>query len=365
MRLGPVALTPKIGLRNVGVDTNIFNSTGTPQKDFTATFVSGTDAWLRVGRAVVSSKTTADWVYFQKTASQRSFNVNEDARMDVDLLRLVPRAGGSFLNTRQRPNDEIDERVQQRNVGAFAGVSIPVGSKFSLDLDGRQTRYDYSGGDVSDEDIATALNRQSRAGSFVVSVELTPLTTFSVRAERQVDRFEFTPERNSDSVRVMPGFKFEPSAIISGSAFVGYRKFETPSPAVPNFSGVVAEVELKFLAMDLFRITGKARRDVEYSLDLHESFYVSSSIEAEIVQALGLDWDVVGRVRRGRLAYQQTGASASGRVDHAVQTGIGLGRRLGTDMRIGFDVDYVKRQSAVDTRAFDGFRFGSSVTYGY
>ena len=54
MHLGPLALTPRFSVRNLGVDTNVFNSANLPTRDFTATFGPGVDTWLRIGRARLS-----------------------------------------------------------------------------------------------------------------------------------------------------------------------------------------------------------------------------------------------------------------------------------------------------------------------
>lgn len=364
LRLGPLGVTPKIALRNIGFDTNIFNAAGEAERDFTTTLATGADSWLRVGRMYMSGKTSVDWVYFQKNSSQRSVNLSQEGRVDFDLLRLVPRAGGGVVNTRQRPNDEFDLRIHQRQMTMFGGVMVPLGVKGNLDLEYKQQDFDYSIGRFGDALVATALNRESRTTAGAASIELTPLTAFTVRADRRLDRFDFTPARNSNSYRVMPGVEFQPSAVISGSAFVGYREFHTLSDETPDFSGVVAQVRLKYVALDMFRVVGDVSRDVEYSLDLDESFFVSTAAGIEVTQAVGLYWDVVGRVRRHSLAYRPT-AGQDGRQDRAWQTGVGLGRRLGEQMRVGFDVDYVRRDSPLPSRAFDGFRVGGSVTYGY
>lgn len=364
LHLGPLSLTPRLGVRDLGVDTNVFNLSQTPQRDMMATFTGGADTWLRVGRAYFASRTTVDWHYFRKASDQRSFDVTQEGRVDVDLLRLVPRAGGAIVNSRQRPNDEIDLRVQQRHKSAFAGVMVPVGAKGRLDLEFRQQDYDYGAGTFGDELVASALNRKSETVAALGGFDVTPLTRLVMRAERREDRFVFTQVRNSDSLRLTPGVEFEPSAVVSGKAYVGYQRFRTPSPVMPDVTGLVAAVELKYVAADAFRITGIVKRDVDYSLDLDESVYVSTSAGFDLLQALNLDWDVVGRVRRGSLAYQQLD-STPGRVDRLWQTGVGIGRRVGTELRVGFDVDYVARNSSRADRTYDGFRFGGSVTYGY
>ena len=362
--LGALSLTPKFGVRNLGMDTNIFNVAESPQKDLTATFTGGVDTWIRVGRAYLAGRTTGDWHYFQRASDQRSVDLSQEGRVDVDLLRLVPRVGGSFLNSRQRPNDEFDIRVQQQNVSAFVGVMVPIGSKARVDFEWKEQEYDYSVGSFGDGAIASALNRKSQLAAFTGGFDVTPLTRFLVRADIRKDRFAFAGERNSDSVRVMPGVELQPSAVVSGRAFVGYRRFRTPSQTVPDVTSLVAMVELKFVAADAFRVTGQFNRDLDYSLDLDESVYVSTSVGMEMLKAVGLEWDVVGRFRNASLGYQQNG-SVPGRVDRVWLVGTGVGRRIGTELRLGFDVDFINRTSDLAARGYDGFKYGFSVTYGY
>ena len=44
--------------------------------------------------------------------------------------------------------------------------------------------------------------------------------------------------------------------------------------------------------------------------------------------------------------------------------GGGIGYRIGKDVRLGFNLDYQQRESQVPTRQYEGFRCGTSVTYG-
>jgi len=44
--------------------------------------------------------------------------------------------------------------------------------------------------------------------------------------------------------------------------------------------------------------------------------------------------------------------------------GAGVGYLIGRDLRIGFNVDRQERTSELADRAYEGFRYGASVTYG-
>ena len=55
---GPLGITPRIALRDLGVDSNPRNSPDAAEQDFTATFVPAVDTYLRIGRAKLTAKTS-------------------------------------------------------------------------------------------------------------------------------------------------------------------------------------------------------------------------------------------------------------------------------------------------------------------
>ena len=58
------------------------------------------------------------------------------------------------------------------------------------------------------------------------------------------------------------------------------------------------------------------------------------------------------------------GAGDAARRDHGWRYGGGFGYRLGEYIRLGLDVDRFERTSDVDTRSYESWRIGGSVTYG-
>src|SRR5262245_621514 len=46
--LGPFYVTPRITLKELGVDSNVFNAAGEPESDFTATVTPSADIWIPV-----------------------------------------------------------------------------------------------------------------------------------------------------------------------------------------------------------------------------------------------------------------------------------------------------------------------------
>ena len=56
---------------------------------------------------------------------------------------------------------------------------------------------------------------------------------------------------------------------------------------------------------------------------------------------------------------------ASGRTDHLVRLGGGIGYHVGKALRIGVNYDETHRESVIDTHAYDRPAFGMSMTYDF
>ena len=98
MHIGPLYVTPVLNLTRMGVDTNMFNSSGQPQSDFT--FTGGP----KIDFAVP----------LRQFENQRGINFDMALRGEVQLPRLTFFLQDSYLNTRARANSEIDVRARRR-----------------------------------------------------------------------------------------------------------------------------------------------------------------------------------------------------------------------------------------------------------
>ena len=364
-RLGFIRFTPSIALTNLGVDTNVFNELEDPKQDFTVSFGPQAEFWSRLGpRARVYGKAGLYYQYFQKYDSQRSFGTSDAVRLEVDLGRLTPFAEGLYTNTRTRPGYEIDERARFENLSGRAGVSIRVQSKTTLLLWAREGRFRYDDG-FQASSLSVALDRDSSYVGGGAEIELTPLTTLLVDVESGTDRFVRSAERDADTYKVMSGFRFKPFALIDGDAAVGYRDFKSLSPLVPDFGGFIAQVNLGYTLRST-RFGGGFNRDVAYSFENTEPYYLQTDWSLSVTQKVTTAWDLVGRIGHYKLDYEIVGIPGQRqRTDTGRRFGGGVGYSLGQYMRLGFDVDYMDRTSEADiTRDYDGIRAGLAITYG-
>ena len=229
---GPFYVTPAFHLKELGVDTNVFNEAGEQKSDFMFNFSPKADVWVAMARrALITTTVATDLVWYKKYDSERSVDPQASVRAEIYLQRLTLFGQGEYLNTRQRLNYEIDLRTRHVENNFEAGVEYRLTPKLSLSVSGRRADLRFDDDAVFlGTSLQETLNQDTTGFNAAIKLKLTPLTTLLVRGERFTDEFPFSPERDTDSIRVMPGVEFKPRALLNGSAFVGFRKF-TPKDA--------------------------------------------------------------------------------------------------------------------------------------
>lgn len=366
LRLGPLSLDPRLAIRNVGIDTNVFNEADGPVQDFTATVGPELDSWIRLGRLQWAGTSSVVWNYYRDAASERSFDLGQNGRVGLDLQRVVPYARGSLVRSRQRPNLEIDARVRWETVEAATGVDLLLGASTTFALEYGEREFAFDDASLAGTSLAQALDRRETMTSARLRYVITPLTTMVANADVREDRFRYSIDRNSNSARVTGGLELRPLALVAGRAVVGVRRFEPDSMQVPAFTGVVADVELAYQIRDLTRFVVLVQRDVDYSFEVAQAYYVSTGLRLSAIQALGSGWDIVGHVGRTGLDYRKRLDNADrNRRDRVLVYGLGTGRRLGTELRLGIELEYGTRTSSVSARSYEGLRGGGTFSYGF
>jgi hypothetical protein len=370
VRFGPVSLNPTIALTNLGIDTNVFNEpdSSAPKRDFTITLTPQTDLWMPMGRSWLTGTVKEDIVWYQRYATERSANTSARAGWLVPLNRLTFDADAAYLRARDRPGFEIDARSQRTELTYDGSVEIRALSKtfFGVRSERKTTSFD-SVATFEGVSLRDALNRTVTGAAVTVRHQLTPLTAITLDLGRAQDRFDFSPSRDSDSTNVTVGVTFDPYAIIKGSATFGYRDFQPLSPSLPAYKGTTASADLTYVAFGATRIGVQAVRDVQYSFQIDEPYYLLTGVSGSIAQHVFGPVDLVGRAGVQQFTYRdRIGAAlvAPNRIDFVQLYGGGIAFRMGKDVRLGFNLDQQHRTSPVLNREYHGLRFGTSVTYG-
>jgi hypothetical protein len=370
IKAGPLSVSPRFEILNAGVDSNVFDDPDTPREDYTATFRPGLDGTLRFGPGRLVFRSWLDAVYFQKYRDERTLNRFGDLRLEARLNRFVPFVMASGLSARERPNREIDLRAERREQAFGGGASLKIVSRTSLVASARRQIIRYTAQQFfRGEDLSRQLNEHRDTVQGGVRIMLTPLTSLAVLATQERDRFDHSPDRDADTLRVAPTLEFDASALISGSVTVGYRRFTPLHETMPGFRGLVAQAATRYTLLGRTRFDGQFNRDVDYSYEEQLPYYVRTGGGLTVTQMLGGPFDVQGTVSRERLEYRSRAltvanpdAPAADRLDVA---GGGVGYRLGDTARLGFNVEFTRRRGQTADRSYDRRRIFGSVTYGF
>jgi hypothetical protein len=370
VRIGPLWMNPTFALTNLGIDQNVFNDPdgASPKQDFTLTATPNTDVWVRVGPSWVEGSIKEELVWYQTYATERAANTTYRIGWKVPLNRLAFDVGGTYANVRDRPGYEIDARSLRIETKAHGSVEVRTLSKTFFGVHAERQRTDFDKDAVFlATNLHTELNHVATSAGLFVRHQLTPLTSVSLTASRMQDRFDFSSLRDSDSNTVAVSLAFDPFALIKGGVTLGYRDFRPSSAGLADYRGPTMAINLSYNASEMTKLSVRANRDIEYSFDEGQPYYVLTGVDGSIAQQLFGPVDVVGRLGMQSLAYRdQVGAlvQVADRVDHVGSYGVGVGYHLGRDLRLGFNLDHSQRDSAVAHRQYGGFKFGTAVTYG-
>lgn len=371
IRLGPLWVNPTVSVTNIGVDSNVFNEPDEqhPKRDFTFTLAPATDLWLRVGGTWVVGKVTEGLVWYQKYSSERNASTAYSIGWRVPLSRMGFKVDASRRTARDRPGFEIDARSERNETGLDGLVELRMLSKTFIGVTGQRQSVDFDKAALFlNSNLQFELNHVTTGAALQLRQQLTPLTSIAVSAGRSEDRFAFSPLRDSTSTNVNGNVTFDKFALIRGGASLGYTNFHPDSPGLADFRGLTAAVNLSYTLAGATRFTFDLSRDVQYSYDVNQPYYLQTRIGGSLAQQIFGPIDAVVRGSYATLAYRdRAGATvaASNRVDDVQSYGGGIGYHFGRDARLGFNIDQTNRTSDLSARRYNNLTFGSSVTYGF
>jgi hypothetical protein len=320
-----------------------------------------------MGRSRLSGKVSGQYLYYREYETQRAWNTVNDGKWELPLSRITPYVSGLWSDVKDRPGYEIDSRVRLKEQRAGAGSGIRLSGKTELRAGFQRGQFRYDDQDlVVGDQIAQGLDRRTDTEVFELRVRLTPLTTFVTQSTATQERFYNQAFRDANTLAIMPGFEFRPEALISGSAFVGIKRFDSLNGAVQDYTGVVANVGAKYIVRST-QFDVRVARDVTFSYEILQPFYTVLDTGLGVTQRITYRWDVIGRTSWQSLAYHNitSAIDLNERTDHSWQLGTGVGYHVGESLRVGVDANYYRRDAPeAQYRNYEGLRIGASFSYG-
>lgn len=365
---GPLAWTPTFQLHEAGVDSNVFNSPVNAKEDVTAGALSQVNSLLTLGILEATTSGSLEYLYFDRYAQERGFNRRVATHLEFPLTRFSPDVTVAWNRVKERSGNEIDTRAPRTDFSYAAGIQTRFGSRVALTATGGRQKQSYDRGfTFQDIEIAEQLNRESTLGTLSGRVNVTPLTVFAAEASVGRDKFPFTPESDTDNLRVDAGFEFSPDAVIRGRATVGYHSMQphrnVSNAVAANFAGITSAVDLSYTLLERTRFTGRFSRDSSYSIETNQPYYVSTAGSVEVLQTLFGPVDLTVRAARERLDYPATDLEIA-HVDFADTFGGGPSIRVGPQTVIALLYDSSERRSPRGPEfGYQRRRIYTTVTY--
>jgi hypothetical protein len=370
-RVGPVTLVPTVTLRDIGVDTNVYHTATLPISDFTFTVVPTVSATTRGRRLTLSGRTDTEFVYFNEQSSERAVNPTVSGTGQLTLPRLTFAGTASYVNTRDRPSDEIDARLRHVEREGLLDLRVRLFPRLSLGTFVRYAQIEYD----QDEQyggflIALQLNHNSRTIGATGRYLLSPLTALVGTVETERNRFPVTVLRDSDARRYMGGVELQPRALISGNALVGVAQFESRHPLMPSYAGPIGRGSLNVRMRQSTSAGVGFERDIQYSYSDLAPYYVRGGFTLSLRHMWSTRWSLQGSGGRYTHRYQYADRPlVDGVIVKADETMVDVGAGAGYLLRPGTEITatlgYSERQATSAARHYQGVRFGMSMVYGF
>jgi Putative beta-barrel porin 2 len=372
-RAGPFHLRPFFVLKDVGYDDNIRFEALKSEGDTTATAGTGLSVLMLTGdRGGIFSRQEVDYVAFGQNTDLNHWNGAGRARGILLLKRLVLSLEESYRSERERPNNEIDQRLRRHNNALTSALKTRGTGRLGLQAFVRRERIDYRSGDPTAETVAGRLNRNEDTISMTGELRIRPKTTFVLEGRAQRITFDDTGQgRDSQTRAVLPGFRFDPSAFISGEFRIGVTKLTALDQSALDYRTTTGEAALVARLGGASRIRGTYERDLVFSTLADNLFYVATNWKAafeqfftkrlsgEIAYGQGLNHYPNETTRSGVTPFQGI------RDDRFMTYQIGARYRLNDQMALSVTAYRLKRDSTDDfydrTRTF--YSFGTTYDF--
>lgn len=357
MNLGPIYFAPTFELRDIGRDNNVFNDESNPKSDLTGTLGMRSLIGLHFGEMFVLQITQgSSYIYFRRYRSERSIDSGLSATVELRTRVMRPWIRFDTVKTSLRSGVEVDARAERKLPNFDFGVDFSNLYRMGISAAARRSKLRYKDTEVFDStNLSEALDSQTDSVQGLLRYELTDLSDLLVGVDYVRDRFTKSPLRDNDSYYAYAGIRTKTGATFTGSATVGFRQQKHNDPAIPNFKGVIANVDVSVIPNELFRIDLGGSRDLGYTYQLEYPYFIQNGGTFTITNRWSEHFDIIASGKATWLNYDKTMAGLSSpHTDRTVVFSVGPGYYVGGGggMRLGIQYERAQRSSPIASRNY-------------
>ncbi|HXI03318.1 MAG TPA: outer membrane beta-barrel protein [Candidatus Saccharimonadales bacterium] len=382
-KVGPFRLAPYFHLRDVGYDDNVFFEASRSQGDYTATAVPGLRALLLTGdRGGVVLDSEAAWVAFRDNSQLDHWNGKVRARGILLLRSALVSVSDRFQSVRERPANEIDTRVRSNSNLVSAEVRTQRSGRFGgrAAISRDAIRY-VSGEDI--DNLKARLDRNRQTLALTGELRVHPRTTAFLEVSFDDVNFR-NPDviRDTRSVSLLPGVRFDPTAPVQGELKAGVidlnapPSMTVPDPSDPNatirtpardYRGFAGEGALSVRMGHAARVKLTGARELPFSIVENNLYAVQTDWSAAFEQFLSRRFSVELKEARSLYHYPEKVPDSRGnlidRDDRLRIYGLSFNYRLGDRTGLTVSAQRQRRDSSDETldRTRNFISFGTTV----
>ena len=219
LHAGPLQLFPTLTIRDIGIDSNVYNDSQVQREDFTYTVSPMLRAVLPIGASRLTTRGGLDFRYFQTLKDQQSTSGSLNAQLEIGSGRVRPFGTAGLVRSHERGGYDVDTPALSVATQAKVGASRRADAgHLAHRLGGaRDARASPAAKWFDGVALGEQLDRATRGTATGLRFDLTPFTSITSAIEIEKIRFAHVPLRDANSFRFAPVVQFTKGAIIEGS----------------------------------------------------------------------------------------------------------------------------------------------------
>lgn len=321
LKLGPFYLQPRLGVRDLGWDSNILGASATSGlqvSDFRATPIAGLRLFLPIrSRHVFSADGEVGYAMFLEYKELRGWNTAVEGRYEYDSDRLEVSVADRYVDaqTNQLERLELDSGPTTPDPGVFQRIRTRT-NDLSADLRFFFTSQTYVGGrgsraivrydDSTAVGTATAasLDRTEDTVGGVLGTRLRP--SVSVQAFYDWQEYDYeTPGNPRDATTYRTGLELlmEPGSRASGLIRAGYRRLTPLDPDQQEFDGLVGDMAVTAILGGRVEMSVNGTRDAYPALWYDSTYFLLRQAGLELVYQATRAFGIGGAATAGEYDY--------------------------------------------------------------
>jgi len=389
LKLGPLYLQPRVGVSELGYDSNILGSPSVAAIDDSRATVSAGTRIVVPFRAdhMISGDAQVDYLWFNQTKELRTFNGAFDGRYEFEGERLESTIYSRYIDAQRGQLDvieignevasgnyEIFGRVRERVFDLGGRLQFDVGSRFVAEPRGRRRRIRYQDDPENGQFLSASLDRTEDSVGALIGYRFTAKTTLGFDTDYQInDYVSLANPRDATTRRLAGKVEFDQSAPMYGAVLAGHRKLTPTEDGIVGFEGFVLDASLAFAPGGVMEITLIGDRDVfpSYWFDsiyfLREGGGATALFQVRRSLAIGADFTYYQHgYPTEATAEQVDGTTLTAKRNDKISRVVGrLEWRQSGSTRITFRVGWVERLSNFDIATTDGLVVGGGYALVY